>query len=812
MEYPSRSASRTHFPAMRTTLLILVLLTLVLTPFAPHIAGAPAAPAAPTFADVKEWWGEYTIEIVLDQKASASENGASITFQLNCRRLCVGKFHLDHKDKGTLVLSSVASPVPPAPNKSYLWSGNSDDKKGNPDPILTGMDTLNYTDSVKQNGEMRPTHGGGIKTWDNAMASKQPNAPAIILAIDEKAGTYGVILPFLNFQNLYFRANGGIGAPVLGTESSWGVDDLDGTYSEQSGTCGALLDLEHGPTTFTGGIQGLIGDRKLPEKVSDLHGQMIYDLPARKVAGQGFKDIPAPTAHMILTWHLSPKPPVEEELVISPEDEGVYSDWRPMAALDQTSPGEHVGVKAKLQMKGGGTAEEKAVRITFTLEQVSHEEGICINYPLEDKKADQPDMQFVQSDIGDGGAHVVNDHEAVCSAPDGNGTVERKVRVSSFDYGGFCVVEAKAELESGRIIRGHLASNPDIDSLRLPKSRIDSHIADGWRKQNDAQGADNSDDDDKPRGNAYKGDGFTLYEEYRGFITEGNWSSMDPKVKDFFVINKIGDLPKPGLTLLHDVSGLIVHEIKEGYAADSRVINCNVSAGRHSVDQHGVILQMGIDSRTSRAVGGPSVPRKIVAVNMCSDFATDGMPAEDVAHELLHCCCVWHHGEHDPGNTPWYVETDSDGHYHLSVAGLSIAGEVIWRTPIKLFSERNPDVELATLPAALTGSNPVMAYVAIPHAAHSGDEDCVMRYDLAEVYPKGPPNEYVWVGDDKGSGTALCDTVWGHTFNAATWLPHSRFYDADSESLRGFCQKQICVNDKATPKDRTWKKREATPK
>lgn len=118
-------------------------------------------------------------------------------------------------------------------------------------------------------------------------------------------------------------------------------------------------------------------------------------------------------------------------------------------------------------------------------------------------------------------------------------------------------------------------------------------------------------------------------------------------------------------------------------------------------------------------------------------------------------------------------------------------------SPIKLFLESAPDREIGP-PEPLIQPQFLLVCIGMPHGQHSGDENCFMRYNVADVYPKGPPGEYFWVrwdSVDRLIRTKICTTTVGHDVNLPRRKPRSRYEDADILSKRGACAMQICVND-----------------
>jgi hypothetical protein len=174
-------------------------------------------------------------------------------------------------------------------------------------------------------------------------------------------------------------------------------------------------------------------------------------------------------------------------------------------------------------------------------------------------------------------------------------------------------------------------------------------------------------------GDEHKGDGLTVYEEYRGFSENHTHRRTNPLHKDLFIRDQIADARSAsGIMLWRQVSQLDVHfrladdEIDTG----NRLINFNLNSETpHKVDQHGLILMtQNATSAVSRAENvsgfkGNSTPGSKQGIKVLQSVAyfttvavgrariqTDEFAAT-VAHEIAHGCSVYHHGESDESRT-----------------------------------------------------------------------------------------------------------------------------------------------------------------
>src|SRR5262249_20005196 len=150
-----------------------------------------------------------------------------------------------------------------------------------------------------------------------------------------------------------------------------------------------------GSFPFDGTSTGTI-TRSLPTNSMILSGSASFRLA----------DVPISTAlpwfflkdflkgNMEVTWQLEPTGSEEVELVVQLAD---YENWRPEGSVDETTPGNHASVTAKLQKRGGGTPDQRVKKFKMELLSVSHEPGVCMNFPLNAtaQSSPKPDLQFL---------------------------------------------------------------------------------------------------------------------------------------------------------------------------------------------------------------------------------------------------------------------------------------------------------------------------------------------------------------------------------------------------------------------------------
>src|SRR5438045_2967981 len=208
----------------------------------------------------------------------------------------------------------------------------------------------------------------------------------------------------------------------------------------------------------------------------------------------------------------------------------------PIADEDEKTARDVLMFEVVLQKRGGGAPQFKASKFIYTLINTSHEKGVCLNWPPNPDESLPYDLQFEQKQNP-----TLRIDEPNLSAVDSTGDmVNGSVNVSCFDYGAYGEFQAMAELENGQIVYGTVRGTLDQSSVKLPERRDGSSIANSFFTQNGLGNLPDDDDSETdPVGDGFKGDGLTLYEEYRGFKNGNEWTPGNPKRKDVFVLNEL---------------------------------------------------------------------------------------------------------------------------------------------------------------------------------------------------------------------------------------------------------------------------------
>jgi hypothetical protein len=461
-----------------------------------------------------------------------------------------------------------------------------------------------------------------------------------------------------------------------------------------------------------------------------------------------------------VAWSLSPAPP-DVEAVFELTDTA-YDQWRPWPGPDENTAGDTLTVFARIH-KRDEPDEPASQRATFRFElaEVSKEPGVCVNWPTA---RPQPEPQFDLRIEQAGNPQLTLESALVARSKDGLESAQ--VVISSFDGAAWGRLRITAILDDGTEVRAHLKGDRSVTALTIPKDDDENHIADVWEKALGVSGEDASADEDAtPPPSEHPGDGFSNFEEYRGFWVQGEFVHTNPNLKDLF----IHDAANLGIGSF-GVTGLAVHLIREEeYGQEGTDANHNpniVNVNRERAtrgSQH--LLKMvseGIPGKygekTGNAIGPPAlaplVRIDVVKSRAAGDEFGLGPAFLDwvIAHELLHGCGVSHHGEQN------YRVSEVDG------------------------------------PG---GKVPDKALIARVGGPHSGAMNCLMRYISEAKYYELEGGQFSWrtpLGlvktgefynvDDPG--TTLCETQGAGSDGVAPKLGLAE---------KGECRKQLNVND-----------------
>lgn len=759
------------------------------------------------WTNVTSWGGTITVS---GSGGFPDRDGGSISIQENATIA----FKTDQRDGGC---------DPGAPPISFAWTASSSKTTYSVD--IHDADTMAFC-GVFQLGfdEFEPEHAD----ITNGSAGIEGTAQLDLTFSDQTKGTYIVAFaPHVN--NVLFSTDGN------------GQDCKPASFTES---------LSWGPVTQSG---SLFSDPvPLPSVVSPLTGNITLQAP-----GGVFGAISGSTATWTISWNLTPNPPNPDLVITIPE----YDTWRPAGGRTETDTGfdpdtNSTGLEIKAALKDKDTGADLIPdKFTFLLASVSHEPGVAMNWPSAASDNPAADMSFdarfnpSPATVEDDGATLVFDK------PEGAGAL---AFLSPHDWGGWATLNVTA-MVAGRTVQGHLEGQTDTDIL-LPKRQPNSFVADSWKRAHGIalDTPDNDDTEDDPHGENGTGDGFTLYEEYRGFYMgcsnnsalpqpEGSAGAScqhaegDPSTKDFFVVNLIQEPAIEGVELFGFGSGLNVHhrglnldEVGPQGGPSYRVINLNHSIGPHEVDQHAVVLDWGPPGLAASHTSGfgvscPSITGQCGALPKHADrleiapalgkppfgnqpFAENSYSvlATDVAHELTHSVDGYHHGDQIDHTELWSWDPIADqvvlnlpdgstSPIHVTTEDQLSGGLLVFVPPavLGLVDEDEKGNPIPSLPQATRVANRICNGQVVTHGESSGDVLDFMRYESSQAYiPAGGFSSDIRVlASDVTTGVDLTDHPGGTGVNDPNRKPISRYGDADTDHRRGDDRLQVDVND-----------------
>ncbi len=364
-----------------------------------------------------------------------------------------------------------------------------------------------------------------------------------------------------------------------------------------------------------------------------------------------------------IVWNLHSS--IDAILIVSPDN---YDTWLPEPGKNELTKGSSMKLNLALKGVNGQPLKVKANKFELRLAKTSEEPGITINMPLE-PQVDLPDLRF-----------AIQPNSTMLEKFQGldincNGCTNATATIDCYDGGAYTTLTAYAVLEGGERLQAMLLLPGGVTEIPIPKRNPNSNIASYWLNKYGSPG-DNDDDEHLP-GNQNPGDGLSVYEEYRGVISQDKFKRLDPKKLDLGVRMKKTDIPvfSKGIGLFEKATNISVVRFFENEIKETRELNNN---NKTSNIFHQFVEKM-INGPVTDAVGEnvpvtkiakiPKESEKVVigvaqirrayqtqqsALNAANaryhtnyriPYTVDDEIANTVAHELAHGINVNHHGE-----------------------------------------------------------------------------------------------------------------------------------------------------------------------
>ena len=211
-----------------------------------------------------------------------------------------------------------------------------------------------------------------------------------------------------------------------------------------------------------------------------------------------------------------------------------------------------------LSLRVSINASEESARdssVTFNLENVTSWKGYCMNAGT---KSDF-DLQFVPpAEQISNGITWSGGNQSITASWEGNAPAGFTVQLKCYDYGAY-----------GELVATLYHMTPS-HRFKIPKDENGNRIADGWKNDETIRYNPSDDNESGPDGNSYPGDGFSIFEEYRGFMVKELFESTSPTDKDIFIYSDfaegVGDADKV------PYPPFVIHEINRNQmGSDKRI-------------------------------------------------------------------------------------------------------------------------------------------------------------------------------------------------------------------------------------------------
>jgi hypothetical protein len=314
-----------------------------------------------------------------------------------------------------------------------------------------------------------------------------------------------------------------------------------------------------------------------------------------------------------IEWHVTlSRAAAKPALVIEPADPEAYQAWIPTPVDEPSIFGKAAPVAVRVHMRDKSAP---AKPITFELRDVSELPGTATNYPIDAKDGKAPsDLRFASHQPP--GIVVEDERHAHTTSP----VTTAIVNIEATDAGAWGVVQASIPSD-GTIARNATTGG---DGVELPYAPDHDHIAYQWKNKFHVIGKDATSDEDDRMDQRDAGDGYTLFEEYRGFVALENHGDhtyqvgirkhvrTDPTKKDVFCHDKDAVVlhyyfpENPAQLEWHFVDEKTVRLLADMADPTTRLVNTNTPKQLRYGDQFAIEAFISHDTSATNKFAGNS--------------------------------------------------------------------------------------------------------------------------------------------------------------------------------------------------------------
>ncbi len=526
-----------------------------------------------------------------------------------------------------------------------------------------------------------------------------------------------------------------------------------------------------------GFAQSDFGNLGQPQPLQGTEGSLGVNLESKRLEGTDS------TGDWLFLWEIRDSSPALELRVTAKG----YADWRPSVKnydpdRQFIDPGSPLSVTAQVVDLTGEIPAVHVKELRWILHETSQLPGIAMNYPYQSTDTSWDLSLAKRLPSQDKKQELVEENLT---------TLKSSVNIYPWDHGGWSTLRVEATLDDGTKLQGKLKGpEGDETKIRLPDRTADSKIHRKWKRAYGiANESDNMDEDNFPSGKkSALGDGFSNFEEYRGFYvstevasknTRKGYVSTTPILRDVFFYDRMKDQDSwAAMRLFVEASwaGAYVLHPGDGFMDESRLMNGNRGAGPTQGAQHAIGIRKPSSAVAWRALAIGDRPRTAdVWVPYFSSFESNApklgrgqdLYRRNIAQALLSACGVQFPGAGDKDYT-LTIKRGADGRPEIKTGNQVVTlrhesghdegedwlGKLEQATSVR---RRLKDVGGDKAAESLK-SDTRTYYVAEQGGQHSGPLDNIMRDTFAEAYRVGNTIILLPKGHKEFVGSALSIT------------------------------------------------------